>query len=131
MLSREWKPYFNLKKDMLRTLLIWIKLPQLQLYLWGSKSLSKIVRVIGTPLLTDECITSKLRISYSRILVEVENTQELSKEITIKENEGKKIKQLVMGTIYETIYEVCKYRNDKGYVNNVNSTNIAETIIYI
>lgn len=27
MLLREWKPDFNLKKDMLRTLPIWVKLP--------------------------------------------------------------------------------------------------------
>jgi hypothetical protein len=42
MLLRDWKPDFSLKRDMLRTLPIWVKLPQLPLYLWGVKSLSKI-----------------------------------------------------------------------------------------
>ncbi|KAK2451010.1 hypothetical protein QL285_010100 [Trifolium repens] len=33
-LLREWKPSFNLKNDMLRTLPIWVKLPQLPLLLF-------------------------------------------------------------------------------------------------
>jgi hypothetical protein len=51
MLLREWKPNFNLKNDMLRTIPIWVKLPQLPLYLWGVKSLSKIGSALGNPLL--------------------------------------------------------------------------------
>lgn len=38
MLLKEWKPGFNLRNDMLRTLPIWIKLPNMPLHLWGEKS---------------------------------------------------------------------------------------------
>lgn len=43
-------------------------------------------------MVTDECTTNKLRVSYARILVEVDITQ---KEITIKDCEGRKMKQVV------------------------------------
>jgi hypothetical protein len=92
MLLREWKPNFNLKNDMLRTIPIWVKLPQLPLYLWGVKSLSKIGSALGIPLVTDECTANKFRISYARLLVEVDITKELPKEITITDSEGGKLK---------------------------------------
>ncbi|XP_058784590.1 uncharacterized protein LOC131659416 [Vicia villosa] len=95
MLLREWRPDFNLKTDLLRTLPIWIKLPQLPLHLWGATSLNKIGSAIGIPLVTDECTTHKLRVSYARILVEIDITQKLLDEITITDNEGRKRKQAI------------------------------------
>jgi hypothetical protein len=95
MLLRDWKPDFSLKRDMLRTLPVWVKLPQLPLYLWGAKSLSKIGSALGNPLVTDECTAHKLRVSYARILIEMDVTQELPQSITIRDNEGNKMKQLV------------------------------------
>ncbi|CAJ2641905.1 unnamed protein product [Trifolium pratense] len=95
MLLRDWKPDFNLKRDMLRTIPIWIKLPQLPLHLWGVKSLSKISSAIGNPLVTDECTAHKFRVSYARILVEMDITQKLPQDITIKDSEGNKLKQVV------------------------------------
>lgn len=95
LLLHEWKPGFNLKRDMLKNLPLWVKLPHLPLHLWGSKSLSKIGSAIGIPLVTDECNASKLRVSYARILVEVDISKELVKEITIKDCEGRKLVQPV------------------------------------
>ncbi|KAL5172015.1 hypothetical protein HKD37_16G044853 [Glycine soja] len=95
MLLREWKPGFNLKQDMLRTLPIWIQLPQLPLHLWGARSLGKIGSALGKPITTDECTAKKYRVSYARILVEVDVTQKLPNDITIRDSEGKKLKQPV------------------------------------
>ncbi|XP_058775719.1 uncharacterized protein LOC131649995 [Vicia villosa] len=95
MLLTEWKPNFNLKKDMLRTIPILVKLPQLPLYLWGAKSLSKIDSALGTPLMTNECMKNRYRISYARILVDINITQEMLKEITIRDIEGEKMQQTV------------------------------------
>ncbi|XP_058746852.1 uncharacterized protein LOC131619814 [Vicia villosa] len=88
LMLREWKADFNLKRDMLRTLPLWVKLPKLPLHLWGAKSLSKIGSAIGVPLVTDECTTTKLRVSYARLLIEVDITKEMVKEIAIKDCEG-------------------------------------------
>ncbi|XP_058761495.1 uncharacterized protein LOC131634890 [Vicia villosa] len=95
LMLKEWKPDFNLKRDMLRTIPLWVKLPRLPLHLWGARSLSKIGSALGVPLVTDECTASKLRVSYARILVEVDITKELIKEITIKDCEGRKLQQPV------------------------------------
>ncbi|XP_058784538.1 uncharacterized protein LOC131659349 [Vicia villosa] len=92
---KEWKEDFNLKRDMLRTLPLWVKLQKLPLHLWGAKGLSKIGSAIGVPLVTDECTANKLRVSYARILIEVDVTKEMVKEIAIKDCEGRKLMQPV------------------------------------
>lgn len=95
VLLREWRRDFNLKKDLLRALPLWVKLPNLPLYLWGDNTLGKIVSAIGNPIVTDECTASKLRVSYARILVEVDITKELPQEITIQDRSGNKLQQAI------------------------------------
>lgn len=95
VIIKEWHPNYDIKEDMLRTLPIWVKLPSLPLRLWGARSLNKIGSLIGIPLVTDECTAYKLRVSYARILVEVDITQKLIEEITIKDLDGKKIHQQI------------------------------------
>ncbi|XP_058783664.1 uncharacterized protein LOC131658381 [Vicia villosa] len=95
MLLTDWKPNFDLKKDMLRTIPIWVTLPHLPLHLWGQRSLSKIGSALGTPLVTDECTANKLRVSYARILVEMDITKPPITEISIRDAEGNKRKQIV------------------------------------
>lgn len=53
MLLRDWKPDFDLKKDM-------------------KTSLEKIGRMLGNPVVTDDCTAHKLHMSYARILVEMD-----------------------------------------------------------
>ncbi|CAK8544545.1 unnamed protein product [Lathyrus sativus] len=95
MLLAEWKPNFNLKNDMMRTIPIWIKLPQLPLHLWGAKNRAKIASVLRTPLMTDECTANRYRISYARVLVEIDITQAVITEIAITDEKGEKMQQQV------------------------------------
>ena len=53
------------------------------------------VVVLGKPLVPDECTTQRLRISYARMLVEIDITQEMNKQITISDNEGNELIQSV------------------------------------
>lgn len=78
----------------------------------GAKSLSKIGSTLGTPLLTDECTTNMLRVSFARILVEVDITQELKKDIIIKVSEGRKLVQHVE---YEWKPMFCEKCHKVGY----------------
>lgn len=112
IILKEWTPDFNLSKDLERTMPIWVKLPQLPLCLWGLKSLNKIGSAIGNPLMTDECTAQKLRVSYARILVEVDITQKLVEEITISDRTGGKIKQIVE---YEWKPEFCEKCQKAGH----------------
>ncbi|XP_058756719.1 uncharacterized protein LOC131629930 [Vicia villosa] len=95
LLIREWRVDFNLQTDLLRTLPIWVKLPNLPLYLWGETSLNKIGSALGVPIVTDECTANRLRISYARILVEMDITKDLPIEITIRDNVGEKMQQAI------------------------------------
>ncbi|XP_058725690.1 uncharacterized protein LOC131596983 [Vicia villosa] len=97
---------------MLRTIPVWVKLPHLPLHLWGAKSFSKIGSAIGTPLVTDECTAKKLRISYTRLLVEIDITQDLPKEININGYEGIVMKQAVE---YEWKPAYCDLCNKIGH----------------
>lgn len=45
--------------------------------------------------MTNECTTNKYCISYARILVKIDITQEIVKEITIIDKEGEKMQQIV------------------------------------
>lgn len=85
IILKEWNPDFILKKYLLRTLPIWIKLPNFPLQMWGPSSLNNIGIVLGSPIVTDECTTHKLRVSYARVLVEVDVSKKPPEEITIKD----------------------------------------------
>lgn len=67
----------------MRVLPIWVLFPQLPLVYWGDMSIGKIASAIGNPLLTDECTSKKLRVSYARVLIEVDVTKELKQHIII------------------------------------------------
>lgn len=54
----------------------------------GKKSLSKIGSALGTPLVTNECTANQLRVLYAHILMEIDITQTLATEITIRDTEG-------------------------------------------
>ncbi|XP_058774196.1 uncharacterized protein LOC131648458 [Vicia villosa] len=90
-----WTIDFELKADLLRVLPLWITLPNLPLHLWGKKSISKITSAIGMPITTDECTARKLRISYARVLVEVDITKPAKESVTIKDHNGREWVQRV------------------------------------
>ncbi|XP_058733882.1 uncharacterized protein LOC131605554 [Vicia villosa] len=90
-----WTMDFELQADLLRVLPLWITLPNLPLHLWGKQSISKITSVLGKPITTDECTARKLRISYARVLVEVDITRPVKDTIKIKDQSGKEWDQKV------------------------------------
>lgn len=55
----------------------------------GEKSISKIASALGKPVMMDECTSKKLRVSYARVLVEVDITTELKTSVNIKDHKGR------------------------------------------
>lgn len=47
------------------------------------------------PLVTDECTAQKFRVSYARILVEIDITRKFLDEITIMDSDGRKLQQVI------------------------------------
>ncbi|XP_060212045.1 uncharacterized protein LOC132639621 [Lycium barbarum] len=62
---------------------------------WSPDSLNRVASAIGTPLFADECTTKKTRISFARILIEVNVTKTLPTKIIVKDPNGNEIVQVV------------------------------------
>ncbi|WMV45432.1 hypothetical protein MTR67_038817 [Solanum verrucosum] len=95
VIMKPWVPKFNFKEEILTTIPLWVKLPNLPLNCWNSVVLSKIGSSVGKPLYDDECTTQTSRISFARILVEVDLTRPLEKVIKIQDPKGKIVEQKV------------------------------------
>lgn len=74
---------------------IWVTFPSLPLIYWGERSIGKIMSAIGRPMMTDECTSKKLRVSYARVLIEVDITTNLKDTINTRDLQGNKILQEV------------------------------------
>ena len=66
-----WTPEMDLQTETIKSLPLWVQLPDLDIKYWGSASLSKIESLIGQPLKTDKYNAEKSRLSYARLLIEV------------------------------------------------------------
>ncbi|XP_075108979.1 uncharacterized protein LOC142180802 [Nicotiana tabacum] len=88
VIMKEWSADFNFQNEVLKTIPIWVKFPKLPLSCWGMKSLSKISSGLGTPVYADECTTNIARISYARVLIEMNITRPLPTSITVQDPKG-------------------------------------------
>ncbi|WMV29743.1 hypothetical protein MTR67_023128 [Solanum verrucosum] len=95
VIMKPWVPEFNFKDEILSTIPLWVKLPNLPLNCWNSVVLSKIGSSLGKPLYADECKTQTNRISFARILVEVDVTRPLAKVTKIQDPKGKIVEQKI------------------------------------
>ncbi|XP_049360657.1 uncharacterized protein LOC125825359 [Solanum verrucosum] len=91
-----WSAEFNFKEEVLNAVPIWVKLPDLPLNWWSVSTLSKIGSGLGTPLYADACTTNIDRISYARILVEMDAAKPLPEAIKIGDPKGKIIDQKIV-----------------------------------
>ncbi|KAH0748451.1 hypothetical protein KY290_027683 [Solanum tuberosum] len=120
VIMKPWVPEFNFKEEILITIPVWIKLPNLPLNCWNSIVLSKIGSSLGKPLYADECTTQVSRISFARILVEVDVTRPLPKveenqqEQTTKDNDGTTQGQGELQTVRHRTSSRRDYRNIQG-----------------
>lgn len=74
---------------------MWVRLPSLPLNCWGGESLSKIGSTLGVPLYADECTTQQLRVSFARMLIEMDVTKPLPDSILIEDPNGEVRTQMV------------------------------------
>ena len=51
--------------------------------------MSRIASAIGVPLFADECTTKQTRISYARMLIEVNVTKPIPQQITVMDPNGR------------------------------------------
>ena len=93
MILKQWTFSFSFNQEILKVIPIWVTLPNLPLNCWTTYSLSRIGSTIGVPIYADECTTKKHRISFSRILVEIDVTGKIQEEMNVEDPNGKVFKQ--------------------------------------
>lgn len=69
IIVKAWALEFNLGKEMVQTIQIQVKLPNLSLNCWGMQSLRQIESGLGIPIYIDKFTTQVGCISYARLLV--------------------------------------------------------------
>lgn len=81
--------------------------PDLPLECWTSNDLGKIVSKIGKPISNDKLNSTEGRLSYARVLVEVDAFIELVRSVKMKLPNGK-LKEQVLYENVPKFYSTCK-----------------------
>jgi len=97
--------YFDFGMDEMSCVPVWVKFPNLPLKCWSPRCLSKIASKLGTPIQSDQLTFNMSRISYARVLVELDLFADLKSSIVINLPNGSTLHQPM---IYETLPRFCK-----------------------
>ncbi|KAH0706100.1 hypothetical protein KY289_011176 [Solanum tuberosum] len=95
IILKQWTPKLDFKVEFLADIPLWVTFPKLPQNCWGCDSLSRIASAIGIPLFLDDCTTKQTRISYARMLIEVDVTKLMPTEITVMDAQGQSFQQVV------------------------------------
>ena len=76
LILRKWEPHLSLEKDRISKVPIWVHFHNIPLEYWTQKGLSYIASMIGKLLLADKMITSHRCITYTRICIKVDASED-------------------------------------------------------
>jgi hypothetical protein len=97
--------YFDFSCSEMTHIPVWIKFPNLPLKCWTPRCLSKLASVLSKPIQCDKLTSTKERLSYAWVLVEVDLLTDLRSSINvILPNRN----PLIQRVIYETLHKFCK-----------------------
>ncbi|KAJ6904038.1 hypothetical protein NC651_021250 [Populus alba x Populus x berolinensis] len=85
---------------------VWIKFPNLPFKYWTPRCLSKLASVLGKPIQCDKLTSTKERLSYAWVLMEVDLLTDFKSSINVTLPNGK---PLIQRVIYETFPKFCKH----------------------
>lgn len=75
--------FFSFEEKEMTIFPVWVKIHRWSLELWHKKAISKFVSRIGSPECTDAITCRKKSLSYARVLIHIDATKELKRELTI------------------------------------------------
>lgn len=116
MAFKAWNPSMDLNNIEFDKIPVWIQLPGLNSRFWGAQALSKLVSFIGRPISADPATINRSRLSYARVLVEVDVSKDLHETIPITGPEKEQMKQAVR---YEFLMPRCTNCNMTGHGANI------------
>ncbi|XP_074299590.1 uncharacterized protein LOC141630723 [Silene latifolia] len=98
LVLKQWSPYFSCIMECVSTVPVWILFPDLDPYMWIDSILSKMASKIGKPLFPDLHTTCQARLSFARVMVEVDVAKKLPEDVVIN---APFIRNSVQRIIYE------------------------------
>uniref|UniRef100_A0A803PDR7 DUF4283 domain-containing protein n=1 Tax=Cannabis sativa TaxID=3483 RepID=A0A803PDR7_CANSA len=90
--------------QMVKSILVWIRLNELGLQYWGKKNLSALVSTIGKPIMVDKVNLERSMIKFARVLVDVEFSDDPLKIIAYANERKQLVEQQVE---YEWLLSKC------------------------
>ncbi|KAH0724818.1 hypothetical protein KY284_000683 [Solanum tuberosum] len=88
LILKPWVLDFEFDKEILSVVPIWVKFLGLPVRYWSIESLSEIASAVGRPMHTDLVTANVEKITYARILIEVDVSQPLTEVISIETPSG-------------------------------------------
>ncbi|XP_021734452.1 uncharacterized protein LOC110701169 [Chenopodium quinoa] len=89
-----------------------VKFPNLPLNCWGSDTLSRNGSLLGVPICADECTTRQLRVSFARVLIEIDVRKPMPNTVVV-ESPSKEL--LKLKVVYEWAPPFCSKCNKVGH----------------
>ncbi|XP_021714866.1 uncharacterized protein LOC110682829 [Chenopodium quinoa] len=114
VIVKQWVAGMDLDAEPVDLVPIWVRLPGLKLKYWGQKTLTKLASMIGNPIKTDKATTTKERLEYARIMIEVKFNVDLPDCIEFLDESGNTIKQALK---YEWRPVICKVCGGIGHAD--------------
>jgi len=123
LILRPMSEYFDFSISEMSQVPVWLKFPNLPLKCWTPRCLSKLASVLGKPLQCDKLTATKERVSFARVLVEIDLLADRRSSINITLPNGNTHIQRV---IYETLPKFCQHCKVLGHSTGTCSKSKAE-----
>jgi hypothetical protein len=114
LILRPMTKNFDFSSEEMSRVPVWVKFPNLPLCCWSPICLSKIVSVLGKRIQCDQPTSTLSRMSYARVLVEIDLLEELQHSVEITLPEGPFLHQQV---VYETLPKYCHLCHVLGHTH--------------
>ncbi|XP_050217476.1 uncharacterized protein LOC126668314 [Mercurialis annua] len=92
---KEWHRRMRFEVDEMIKIPIWVQFHKLPWEFWTPSMLGKMASMCGRPMYTDQCTSDLTRLSYARVLVEMEIFGEFPAEIILEDERGVQFNQKV------------------------------------
>ncbi|KAL9384391.1 hypothetical protein Peur_021401 [Populus x canadensis] len=112
LILRPMTKFFDFSSEEMSRVPVWVKFPNLPLCSWSPICLSKISSVLGKPIQCDQPTSTLSRISYVRVLVEIDLLEDLRHSVEISLPEGPALRQPV---VYEALPKNCTFCHVLGH----------------
>ncbi|KAK9681646.1 hypothetical protein RND81_10G017700 [Saponaria officinalis] len=83
IILKQWSPTFSVEMEKVSVVPVWVLFHGLDPYLWSDMVLSKIASKLGRPLFADKTTTLKSKLSFARVMVEVDVSKPLFTQVYV------------------------------------------------